>query len=119
MSNAITATNAVAAKLQLLKTRAAVRSVDVASLLGTTPETVSRWNRGHCQPRPGKERLLVDLEYVVERLADFYSDAPTARAWLYSRHRYFNGVRPVDLIQQGRVEEVLQAIDAMAGLAHT
>ena len=42
---------------------------------------------------PKKENLLVDLEYIVERLSEFYSDPRTARAWLYSRHKYFSGLR--------------------------
>ena len=119
MSNVTAETNAVAGKLKLLRTRAAIRSVDVANMLGTTPETVSRWNHGRAYPRPNKENLLFDLEYTVERLSEFYSDPRTARAWLYSRHKYFGGLRPADLIQEGRIQEVLEAIQAMANPTHT
>ncbi len=108
--------NAVAQKLELLRTRAAIRSVDVANMLGTT---VSRWNHGRAYPRPNKENLLVDLEYIVEQLSEFYSDPKTARAWLYSRHRYFGGLRPADLIQEGRIQEVLEAIQAMSNPSYT
>ena len=111
--------NAVAVKLELLRTRAAIRSVDVANMLGTTPETVSRWNHGRAYPRSKKEARLVDLEYIVERLSEFYSDPRTARAWLYSRHKYFGGLRPADLIREGRVQEVLEAIQAMGDPAYT
>ncbi len=119
MSSAIVAGNVVAEKLDLLRTKAAIRSVDVANMLGTSPETVSRWNHGRAYPRPGNESLLVDLEYIVERLAEFYSDPRTARAWLYSRHRYFDGVRPADLIREGRVQEVLEAIEGMGSPSYT
>lgn len=119
MANLIAEKNVVAEKLGLLKSRAAIRAVDVANMLGTTPETVSRWNQGHAYPRPVKENLLVDLEYIVERLSEFYSDPKAARAWLYSRHRYFNGLRPADLIQEGRIDEVLEAIQAMADPTYT
>ena len=119
MASAIAERNVVAEKLELLKSRAAIRSVDVANMLGTTPETVSRWNRGRAYPRPSKECLLADLGYVVERLSEFHSDPRTARAWLYSRHKYFNSLRPADLIQEGRIEEVLEAIQAMADPTYT
>ena len=119
MSDAVAEKNAIAAKLERLERRAAIRGVDVANMLRTTPETVSRWNQGRAYPRPNKESLLVDLEYIVERLSEFYSDPKTARAWLYSRHRYFNGLRPADLIQEGRIEEVLEAIQAMADPTYT
>ena len=111
--------NAVAEKLRLLKARAAIRSVDVANLLGTTPEAVSRWNQGRAYPRPNKKSLLVDLEYIVELLSEFYSEPRTVRAWLYSRHKYFSGLRPADLIQEGRSQEVLEAIQGMASPTHT
>ncbi len=111
--------NPVAERLEALKTRAALRSVDVASMLGTTPETVSRWNCGRAYPRRSRETLLLDLEYIVERLSEFYSDPKAARAWLYSRHRYFEGIRPADLVQEGRTQEILEAIQAMANPTHT
>ena len=111
--------NPVAEKLALLRTRAAIRSVDVAIMLGITPETVSRWNHGRAYPRPNKENLLADLEYIVVQLSEFYSDPRTARAWLYSRHKYFSGQRPADLIQEGRVPDVLEAIQAMSNPSHT
>ena len=119
MSSAVAESNVVAEKLELLRARAAIRSVDVARMLGTTPETVSRWNHGRAYPRSSKESLLGDLEYIVERLSEFYSEAKTARGWLYSRHRYFGGARPADLIQEGRIDEVLEAIQAMANPTHT
>ena len=119
MSSAMVESNVVAEKLELLRARAAIRSVDVAKMLGTTPETVSRWSHGRAYPRSSNESLLGDLEYIVERLSDFYSDARTARGWLYSRHRYFGGARPADLIRQGRIDKVLEAIQTMDNPTHT
>ena len=119
MSNVLAEKNVIAGKLEVLKRQAAIRAVDVANMLGTTPETVSRWNQGHAYPRPNKESRLVDLEYIVERLSEFYSDPKTARAWLYSRHKYFDGLRPADLIQEGRIEEVLEAIQLMSDPTYT
>ena len=119
MASAVAERNVVGMKLDLLRSRADIRSVDVANMLGTTPETVSRWKQGRAYPRPRKESLLVDLEYVVERLSEFYSDPKTARAWLYSRHKYFGGVRPADLIKEGRIEEVLEAIQSMTEPTYT
>ena len=48
-----------------------------------------------------------------------WSDPRTARAWLYSRHKYFDGLRPADLIQEGRIEEVPEAIQTMADPTYT
>ena len=105
--------NVVRLKLESLRDRGGIRSVDVANMLNTTPETVSRWNQGRAYPRARNERTLNDLEYIVERLSEFYTDPSTARAWLFSRHKFFDGDRPADLIQNGRTEDVLEAIRMM------
>ena len=34
-------------------------------------------------------------------------------------HRYFTGLRPADLIQEGRIQEVLEAIQAMSNPSYT
>lgn len=111
--------NILALKLEALKERGGIRSVDVANMLNTTPETVSRWNQGRAYPRASNERTLNDLEYIVERLSEFYSDPRTARDWLFSRHKFFHGERPADLIQNGKIEEVLDAIQMMANHVYT
>ena len=46
MTDVAVGRNSVSEKLELLRTKAAMRSIDVANMLGTTPETVSRWHRG-------------------------------------------------------------------------
>ena len=119
MTDVAAGKNAVSEKLELLRTKAALRSVDVANMLGTTPETVSRWHRGRAYPGPTEENLLANLEYIVERLSEFYSDPGTERVCLYSRHKFFGGPRPADLIREGRIEEVLEAIRAMSKPSHT
>jgi hypothetical protein len=93
--------NVIARKLNLLAEKAAMRSIDVANLLGTRPETVSRWNQGKAFPRSDAQRTLLDLEYIVEQLADFY-EPQEARLWLFSRQKLLGGAIPADLIQAGR-----------------
>lgn len=89
-----------------------MRSVDIANLLGTRPETVSRWHQGKAFPRSAVERQLLDLEYIVDQLSDFY-EPQEARLWLFSRQKLLDGERPADLIQQGRTSEVIAVIDQL------
>jgi transcriptional regulator with XRE-family HTH domain len=97
--------NAVARKLESIRTKGAMKSVDVANVLGLRPETVSRWNQGKAFPQPDKERLLLELEYIIDELSDFY-EPHEARLWLFSRQKLLGGEIPAELIQQGRTEEV-------------
>jgi uncharacterized protein (DUF2384 family) len=105
-------TNAIARKLEVIQNKGAMRSIDIANLLGTRPETVSRWNQGKAFPRSGTEQQLLDLEYIVDQLSDFY-EPQEARLWLFSRQKLLNGKRPADLIQQGRTSEVIGVIDQL------
>ena len=101
--------NVISRKLGTLQEKGAMKAADVAQALGIRPETVSRWNQGKAFPQPEAERALLDLEYVVDLLADLYRP-DEARIWLLSRQRLLGGARPVDLIAKGRTDEVLQVL---------
>jgi hypothetical protein len=104
--------NAIARKLQAIERKSAMRSVDVANLLGARPETVSRWNQGKAFPRPDTQKLLLDLEYIVDQLSDFY-EPQDARLWLFSRQKLLRGATPAEAIQSGRVSDVIAVIDQL------
>ena len=59
-------TSAVARKLDSIRKKGAMRHTEVANLLGTRPETVSRWNKGHAYPQRTFEKTLLELEYIVD-----------------------------------------------------
>jgi hypothetical protein len=109
--------NVIARKLDVLQEKGAMRSVDVANLLGTRPETVSRWNQGKAFPRSDAQRTLLDLEYIVEQLADFY-EPQEARLWLYSRQKLLNGAIPADLIREGKAQDVITVINQLRDSVH-
>lgn len=104
--------NAIARRLDSLQQKGAMRSVDVANLLNARPETVSRWNQGKAFPRPEAQKQLLNLEYIVDQLSDFY-EPQEARLWLFSRQKLLGGGVPAELIQQGRADEVIALVDQM------
>src|ERR1700681_1377124 len=104
--------NAISRKLQVIEQKGAMRSVDVANLLGTRPETVSRWNNGKAFPRPDTEKLLLELEYIIDQLSDFY-EPQDARLWLFSRQKLLKGATPAELIQKGNTEAVIAVINQL------
>lgn len=105
----MTDTTAIARKLENITSKGGMRFVDVANVLGTRPETVSRWKQGKAFPHPSTERHLLELEWIVEQLADFYTPIE-ARLWLFSRQRLLNGQTPAELISSEKTAEVLGAI---------
>jgi transcriptional regulator with XRE-family HTH domain len=104
-----TGNSAVARKLNVIQDGAGVHGREIAQLLGTTPQTVSRWRQGKAEPqRRSLQRLLV-LAWLAEQLAEFY-EPDEARLWLFSPHRLLAGQRPADRIEEGRVDDVLALI---------
>jgi hypothetical protein len=104
--------NAIARKLDSIQRKSAMRSVDVANVVGARPETVSRWNQGRAFPRPDAQKLLLELEYIVDQLSDFY-EPRDARLWMFSRQKLLGGEIPAELIQKGRSAEVIAVIDQL------
>jgi transcriptional regulator with XRE-family HTH domain len=109
--------SAVANRLEQIRKRGGIKSREVAQILDTTPQTVSRWQTGKSQPRSGiLERLLL-LEYVLDRLSDFYPPGE-ARLWLFAPHRLLDGDSPAQRIRDGNEEAVLTIIDQLQSGAY-
>jgi uncharacterized protein (DUF2384 family) len=104
--------NVISRKLDSIQKKSAMRSVDVANLLGARPETVSRWNQGKAFPRPDAQRMLLALEYIVDQLSDFY-EPQEARLWLFARQKLLDGKTPAEMIQADQVDEVIAVIDRL------
>jgi transcriptional regulator with XRE-family HTH domain len=101
--------NAVARKLDSIRSKGGMKNIDVANVLGLPPETVSRWNQGKAFPQPDAERTLLELEYIIDELSDFY-DPQEARLWLFSRQKLLGGQVPAELIQKRQIDEVRSVI---------
>jgi transcriptional regulator with XRE-family HTH domain len=87
----------------------------VARLLGVSPSRVSRWLRAE-EPDPRNRRKLEGVEFVLGRLLDLYP-RDAAVKWLQGFNAHLGNRRPVDLLADGRVSEVLRAIEAEETLA--
>ena len=109
--------NAIARRLDAIQTKGAMRSSDVANVLNVRPETVSRWNQGKAFPHPSTAKQLLELEFIIDQLSDFY-EPNEARLWIFSRQRLLNGGVPAELIQQGRVDDVLTLVNQLREGVH-
>lgn len=104
--------NAISRRLDVIQEKGAMRSSDVANVLSVRPETVSRWNQGKAFPHPQTEKHLMELAFVVEQLSDFY-EPNEARLWILSRQRTLGGQIPAEMIQEGKVDDLLMAINQL------
>lgn len=109
---------AVARMIDDLKLRGALKGMDVANIAAVSPATVTRWTTGKAFPHPKTQLLISDLRYIVDRLAELYSPEET-RIWLYARHRLLDGARAIDLIHDGKADQVLAVIESLAEGTYT
>ena len=103
---------AVARKLDSIRDKGGMRNVDVANLLGTRPETVSRWNQGKAYPHASTEKALLELEYIVDQLSDFY-EPNEARQFVFTRQRLLDDRSPAELIKEGEIDRILELVGQM------
>ena len=94
-----------------------LKGTDIANFTGVSKATVSRWGSGQKSPHPKTQLIMSDLSYVVMRLSEYYSHEEV-RAWLYAMHPQLDGQRAIDLIHDGRTEEVLAILDRLEADAY-
>jgi len=109
--------NAVAKRLDGIQGRSGISGREVAQLLSTTPETVSRWRTGRTSPHPGSLERLLKLDWLADQLSSIY-EPDEARLWLFSRHVELDGQSPAELIAEDRMDEVLAVIDRLQSGAY-
>jgi hypothetical protein len=83
---------------------------DLARSLGVHRSAVVRWKRGEA-PAARNWEQLVGLDTVVSLLEGFLEDTSIAK-WLRGMNAHLADRRPIDLIRQGRLSEVIAAIEA-------
>jgi hypothetical protein len=101
--------NALARTFESLRSKGQIEDRDVAELLGADPEVVAKWDQGSEFPPVASEKSLLEIEYIVDLLADFYQPSE-AREWLFSPQTLLDGAKPADLIRRGDLDGVLRLV---------
>jgi hypothetical protein len=104
--------SAVARYIKELHEVGDLKGIDIANITNVSPATVSRWSAGTHTPHPQTQLILSDLHYIVGRLEEYYSPAEI-RIWLYARQPQLQGQRALDLIVDGKSEEVIAVLDRL------
>ncbi len=81
----------------------------LAALLAVDRSRVSRWLRTEA-PDAANRHKLEALEFVFSRLQSSLPSA-TAEKWLLGVNAHLANRRPIDLIRDGRVAEVIAALE--------
>ena len=103
---------AIARTMAHLQSVGGLRGTDIANIVGVSAPTVSRWANEKGSPPLDTQTVIAELRYVVDRLSDFYAPEE-ARLWLHAKHPLLDSHRAIDLIRDGRTQEVLAAIERL------
>ena len=81
----------------------------VAEAVHVDKSRVSRWLKG-AAPDAKNAKTISSLEFVLHRLTTFLREE-TALKWLEAENNHLARRRPLDLILQDRVADVISAVD--------
>lgn len=106
--------NALATQLDTIKSAFDVNSRELATLLKTTPSTLSRWETGSSNPPADRLKPVLALNYVATQMQEFL-EPDAARIWLYRPNPQLRDLQtPADLIAADRLDEVQRLIERIA-----
>jgi uncharacterized protein (DUF2384 family) len=84
----------------------------VAKALGIDRAQVKRWRAGETIPGPENADRVVGLDAAVELLSGYLSRNSIPK-WLMGINAHLGDRRPVDLLRQGNLSEVIAAIESL------
>jgi len=87
---------------------------EIGGITRVSERSVQNWAAGKTKPESESRDRLLELKYVIEGLAEVYENEGI-EIWLHSRQRILGGRSPLELLREGRFEEVLEAVDRLAG----
>lgn len=95
-------------------TRRGLTVSEIGAVTKVSERSVQNWAAGRNTPEGKARDLLLELKYVIDGLADVFEDEGI-EIWLHSRQRTLGGQTPLELLRDGRFDEVLEAVDRLAG----
>lgn len=90
----------------------ALSTAEIGKLTGVSERQVQRWASGVSRPEGDSRTRLLELKYVIDLLREIYTDEGV-EIWLHGRNRGLGGARPIELLQSGEFDIVLEAIERL------
>lgn len=103
--------NLIPAEIERLKESFGNQSA-VANVLGVDRASVTRWLHGKDSPDQENEERIAGVRYVMIRLSKIFKPQ-VAESWLKGINAHLGNQRPLDLLRNGRITEVISAIEQL------
>lgn len=95
-------------------TRVGLAQAELAAITGSSVREVQNWASGNATPRPEPARRLLDVSAIAQLLCDTYTDEGIG-VWLRNRNARLDLRRPIDLLIEGHIDEVIEQARWAAG----
>ncbi len=95
-------------------TPSVVTQGELATAVGANERTVQNWSSGRTRPRGDTVDRVLDFVHLVSELREVYTDEGI-QIWLRSRNRNLQHRRPIELLAEGNVDEVLDEVHRVIG----
>lgn len=92
--------------------RAFPSDAKMAEALGVDRAQVKRWREGRTEPGSEHADRIVGLDIVVELLSG-YLEPSSVPKWLMGINAHLADRRPIDLLREGSLSNVIAAIEAL------
>jgi uncharacterized protein (DUF2384 family) len=91
-----------------------ITRTELSKAVGAAERTVQTWYAGTSKPTGTRAQRLLDVQLIVRLLSDTYTQEGI-RIWLNARNRNLHLQRPIDLLEQGDIDAVLEEADRISG----
>jgi DNA-binding transcriptional regulator YiaG len=95
-------------------TASGITRTELSKAVGAAERTVQTWAAGTSTPTGARAQRLLDVQLIVRLLSDTYT-REGIRIWLNSRNRNLELRRPIDLLEEGNIDTVLEEATRIAG----
>jgi uncharacterized protein (DUF2384 family) len=85
-------------------------NADIAAALQVDRRTVQRYSSGDSYPTRRVRNNIADLREISILLDEIFSDQTDSIRWLNTTVALLKGRRPIDLIQKGKLDEVISVL---------
>lgn len=91
-----------------------ITRTELSKAVGAAERTVQTWAAGSSKPTGVRAQRLLDVQLIVRLLSDTYS-REGIRIWLNSRNRNLDLQRPINLLESGEIDAVLEEANRISG----
>jgi len=95
-------------------TNSGITRTELSKAVGAAERTVQTWVAGTSKPTGLRAQRLLDVQLIVRLLSDTYT-REGIRIWLNSRNRNLQLRRPIDLLEEGDIDAVLEEAGRISG----